>query len=316
MKKILCLMLSAVMFCCMLSGCRVEVEEQNGVGTAGYFQYYLNADETELQKESYIPENEAAQFMIEECMQKIGGTDGAEGKKRLLPEGVSVDAYELGEDGVLAIDFNKKYSEMSRAREILARAGIVKTFTQIPGVRAVYFQVEGSPLTNSKGEVIGEMNADAFVSYPGEDMDAYRNETFTLYFADKSGKRLIKEERKLYYRRNLPKERVVLEQLSAGPMNKGNYPTVPENLGINDITVADQICYIDLDRNFLDYAADISPEISVYSIVNSITDACEVDKVQISIEGDVEGLLLDDMELYKFYEKNEELVLETESHDN
>lgn len=316
MKKILCAMLSAVIFCCVLGGCQVEVEEQSSVGTAGYYQYYLNADETKLLKESYIPENEAAQFMIEECMQKIGGSDSTEGRKRLLPEEVSADTYELGEDGVLSIDFNGKYSDMSRAREILARAGIVKTFTQIPGVRAVRFLVEGSPLTNSKGEVIGEMNADTFVSYPGEDMDAYRNETFTLYFADKSGKRLIKEERKLYYRRNLPKERVVLEQLSAGPMNKGNYPTVPENLGINDITVADRICYIDLDRNFLDYAADMSPEISVYSVVNSVVDACEVDKVQISIEGNVEGLLLDDMELYKFYEKNEELVLNTEKQDS
>lgn len=317
MKKKLCRILSAVLvFSFFLSGCQVEVEDQQNVGTAGYFRFYLNADETELQKEPYTPENESSQTMIEECMQNISGSDAAEGKFLLLPEEVKVNAYELGEDGVLSMDFNEKYMDMSRTREYLARAGIVKTFTQIPGVRAVDFFVEGNPLTDTRGETIGEMNSDMFVSYPGEDMDAYRNETFTLYFSDKSGKRLVKEERKLYYKRNLPKERVVLEQLSMGPMNKGNYPTVPENLGINDITISDRICYIDLNRSFFNYVMDVSTEIPVYSIVNSIIDACEVDKVQISIDGSVEGQFFDGMDLYKFYEKNDKLVLKTEVQDS
>lgn len=312
MKRILCIIFSLLFACVLLGGCQVEIEGQQNTGTAGYFVYYLSADGSELQKEPYVPENEASQTLVEEFIEVLGGQQDENGHIGLLPEETVINAYELGEDGVLAIDFNAKYSSMAKAREILVRAGIVMMFVQVPGVRAVSFSVDGSPLTDLKGQKIGEMNADTFVSYPGEGMDAYRNETFILYFADKTGKKLVKEERKLYYRRSLPKERVVLEQLSAGPMNKGNYPTVPENLGINDITIADRICYIDLDRSFLDYAMeDIAPEIPVYSIVNSVIAACEVDKVQISVEGSVDGLLLDSMELDKFYESNEELVLET-----
>lgn len=311
MKKIISVIFSMLVLCALLVGCQVETEEKQNVGAGEYFVYYLSVDGTELQKEPYNPENEAPQSLLDEFVQILSSQQDGEGYIRLLPEETVINTYGLGEDGVLSIDFSIKYSNMAKTREILTRAGIVKMFVQIPGVRAVSFFVDGSPLTDSKGQNIGEMNGDTFVSYPGEEMDAYRNETFILYFTDKTGEKLVKEERKLYYRRNLPKERVVLEQLSAGPMNKGNYPTVPENLGINDITVADRICYIDLDRSFLDYAMDdIAPEIPVYSIVNSITAACEVDKVQISIEGSVDGLLLDSMELNKFYESNEDLVLE------
>ncbi len=61
------------------------------------------------------------------------------------------------------------------------------------------------------------MTDSTFVEVSKKNEDNYRYDTFTLYFADKSGKRLLKETRNVYYRRTLPKERVVLEQLAKGP---------------------------------------------------------------------------------------------------
>ena len=62
-------------------------------------------------------------------------------------------------------------------------------------------------------------------------MDSYRYDTFTLYFTDKSGQKLVKEKRNIYYRRTLPKESVVLEQLAKGPMEEGHYPVILRSLG-------------------------------------------------------------------------------------
>lgn len=307
MKKILCMICLGAVLCLSLLGCRTKGESAQSQGGTEYYSYYVSVDETELLKEDYTPSDETAQTMLLELMNLIS-SDELENGICLLPKEVSINQYKTGEDGVLVIDFNARYKKLSRAREILVRAGIVKTFVQVPGIRAVRFTVNEKPLLNEREQEIGEMNADSFAAYPGEDMDAYRNETFTLYFADKSGEQLVEETRKLYYKRSLKKERVVLEQLAKGPMIKGHYPTIPENFGINDITVSDRICYLDLDRSFLDYTSEVSPEISVYSIVNSITSACEVDKVQISVEGAVEGTFLEGVELYKFYEKNEDLV--------
>ena len=51
---------------------------------------------------------------------------------------------------MLVIDFSAQYHEMSRAREVLTRAGIVKTFLQVPDIHRVRFTVEGQELTDSR----------------------------------------------------------------------------------------------------------------------------------------------------------------------
>ena len=141
-------------------------------------------------------------------------------------------------------------------------------------------------------------------------------DTFTLYFADKSGKRLLKETRNVCYRRTLPKERVVLEQLAKGPLEDGHYATIPENTMAINVITADRICYLDLNSEFQDAALDVAENISVYSVVNSIVDSCEADKVQISIEGNSGGNFQKNLPLYKFYEKNKDLVIPDEDEES
>ena len=114
----------------------------------------------------------------------------------------------------------------------------------------------------------------------------------------------------MYYRRNLPRERVVLEQLARGPLDEGHYPTIPSNSVAISVTTADRICYINMNSAFQEDALDVAEDISVYSIVNSILDSCEADRVQISIEGSTEGNYGSSMPLYNFYQKNEDLIMQ------
>ena len=55
---------------------------------------------------------------------------------------------------------------MSRTRELLVRAGIVKIFLQVPGVESVEICVGKKPLTDTRGEEVGVMNNDTFVEFP------------------------------------------------------------------------------------------------------------------------------------------------------
>ena len=208
-------------------------------------------------------------------------------KVALLPENVSVSSYDL-QDNLLIIDFSKEYSEMSKVREVLTRDGIVQTFLQIPDIAKIRFTVAGQPLKDSRNQEIGDMTDSTFVEVSKKNEDNYRYDTFTLYFADKSGKRLLKETRNVYYRRTLPKERVVLEQLAKGPLEDGHYATIPENTMAINVITADRICYLDLNSEFQDAALDVAENISVYSVVNSIVDSCEADKVQIPLKETVE----------------------------
>ena len=72
--------------------------------------------------------------MVKDLMQRLG-KKAREGEDiNLLPEEVSINSYNL-QDNLLVIDFNGQYSKMSRAREILVRAGVVKTFCRCRGLR-------------------------------------------------------------------------------------------------------------------------------------------------------------------------------------
>lgn len=308
MKKIVSMILSVVLMCAALTGCTVETREDNKDAANRYYFYYLNKDATGLAREKYIPEEERADFMLKDLMQRLNNK-AMEGERiNLLPEEVEMTSYNIA-GSTLVIDFNSSYYKMSRAREILVRAGVVKTFLQVPGFTSVQFTVNGKELLDSREQPVGNMMSGSFTNISGTDTDAYCYGTFTLYFTNKSGKRLVEEQRTVRYKRSIPKERVILEQLMKGPMEKGNYPTIPENTGILSVLTADRICYVNVDTVFSAYALDVSDKIPIYSVVNSLLASIEADKVQITVGDDKEGIFGERMPLYRFYEKNDDLVV-------
>ena len=307
MKKKIFMIISVLMLCLLAGGCSVEVQNDPNTQSV-YYLYDISADETQLEKVDYNPEETTAEYMLKDMMQQMNQKEDDVERISLLPDDVQMNYSVEGE--VLVVNFNSQYTQMSKAREILVRAGVVKTFLQVPGISAVRFTVENQDLTDSKGESVGEMTADTFAEFSGNEPDAYCSTTFTLYFTDKDGQNLVKEQRTVRYRRSIPKERIVLEQLMKGPMEKGHYPTIPENTEILDVTIADRICYVAFDRVFSSYALDVSEKIPVYSVVNTLLDALEADKVQITVgASDKLDIFGQKMSLYRFYEKNDKLVV-------
>lgn len=307
MKKKIFMIITVLMLCLLAGGCSVEVQNDPNTQSV-YYLYDISADETQLEKVDYNPEETTAEYMLKDMMQQMNQKEDDVERISLLPDDVQMN-YSV-EDDVLVVNFNSQYTQMSKAREILVCAGVVKTFLQVPGISAVRFTVENQDLTDSKGESVGEMTADTFAEFSGNEPDAYCSTTFTLYFTDKDGQNLVKEQRTVRYRRSIPKERIVLEQLMKGPMEKGHYPTIPENTEILDVTIADRICYVAFDRVFSSYALDVSEKIPVYSVVNTLLDALEADKVQITVgASDKLDIFGQKMSLYRFYEKNDKLVV-------
>ena len=307
MKKKIFMIITVLMLCLLAGGCSVEVQNDPNTQSV-YYLYDISVDETQLEKVDYNPEETTAEYMLKDMMQQMNQKEDDVERISLLPDDVQMNYSVEGE--VLVVNFNSQYTQMSKAREILVRAGVVKTFLQVPGISAVRFTVENQDLTDSKGESVGEMTADTFAEFSGNEPDAYCSTTFTLYFTDKDGQNLVKEQRTVRYRRSIPKERIVLEQLMKGPMEKGHYPTIPENTEILDVTIADRICYVAFDRVFSSYALDVSEKIPVYSVVNTLLDALEADKVQITVgASDKLDIFGQKMSLYRFYEKNDKLVV-------
>lgn len=310
MRKKISMIIAVLLSALLAAGCSVEVQESPKQKEAVYYLYDISADETELQKKPYFPEKTTSEYLLKDMMQKMNGAESNSADRiSLLPEGLQMSYSIEGE--TLVVNFNSEYSNMSRARELLVRAGIVKTFLQIPGLTSVRFTIDTEELTDSKGQAVGDMTADTFAEFTGNEPDAYCSDTFTLYFTDKEGRKLVKEQRTVRYKRSIPKERIVLEQLMKGPLEKGHYPTIPESAEVLDVTIADRICYVAFDRVFATYALDVSEKIPVYSVVNSLLDAVEADKVQITVgAADKLSTFGEKMDLYCFYERNDKLVVD------
>lgn len=309
MKKLFSAVLALVLACSLLTGCTVETQEEKvDSGSNQYYLYYVNKDETKVVKERYQPEQESAEFMLQDFTGILNAQEGSGDNLALLPSGVQLVTYRLNES-LLELEFNSDYSEMSRAREILVRSGVARTFLQIPGVTGIKIFIESEELKDSKGQAVGVIDGNTFVEMWGSDKDAYRYDTFTLYFTDKTGEHLVAEQRNVYYKRILPRERVILEQLAKGPMVKGHYPTIPQETEILGVEVSDDVCYVDFSSAFSDSGIDIPVNTMIYSVVNSLLDTASADKVQISVEGDTEATLSDGTSLYSLFSKNTDLVL-------
>lgn len=56
-------------------------------------------------------------------------------------------------------------------QEVLLRASVVRTLTQLDSISYVTFTVNSIPLVDSDDEIVGSMAADDFVENPGEQIN-------------------------------------------------------------------------------------------------------------------------------------------------
>ena len=310
MKRKLSAVIAVLLCISLLAGCSVETQDGKLESVSNqYYLYYVNSEETKLEKVRYEPEQESAEYMLADLSGILNSQEGSGENMALFPADVQLVSYRLNES-LLEVEFNSAYSSISRTREILVRAGTARTFLQIPGVTGVKFFVGGKELMDSKGQPVGTIDRNTFVELWGSDKDAYRYDTFTLYFTDSTGEHLVKEQRNVYYKRILPRERVILEQLAKGPMEKGHYPTLSQDTEILSVEISDNVCYVDFSSAFINSGLELPVTTVIYSVVNSLMDTVSVEKVQILVDGKSDASLADGTSLYQLFEANADLVVE------
>lgn len=300
-KKVTAVLLFLLgLFC--LWGCNQEEQESK------YHLYYLSQEESRVVAEDYTPQASRETDLIQEFLDKLK-EEPPEELQPLLPQGVEINESALA-DKVLNLDMNSAYLEMDSTREILTRAGLVRTFTQISDISAVTITVNGTALKNADGTAVGRMTQESFVENSGKQINDYKYISMNLYFADSTGEKLVGESRSLYYSSNVPLERVVVEQLIKGPKESGHLATLPAETKILGVSLADNICYVNLDSSFEGEVAGVQPETTIYSIVNTLVSVCGVEEVQISVNGDTKVNFRDEIELDQFFKSDPGMLQE------
>lgn len=279
-RKILLIFVGICLACTTVS-CAKRTEVKKGDS----YIYCLNSDRTGLKKVVYqVKEKDplkAAETMVEELKKPAEEIEYTPP----IPNEVSVKHYNL-EGGILYLDFNAEYKQMPAVEETLVRAALVKSLVQIRGINSVWIRVEGADLTDRSGQVLGYLNEDDFVQSEGASPGSYQTETVTLYFSNDAGDALREQTMEVRYNSNVSKEKMIVERLMKGPQKSSAKATINPDTNLLSVTTKDGICYVNFDKTFLKGAYEVKPQVTIYSLVNSLVQGTGVGKVQISINGE------------------------------
>ncbi len=303
MKKWLGVICLLLVFLCIL-GCNNgnDETEQNTVRL-----YYLNREETAIIPVEYVLKTEDREDAVAELVEQMRAEPEENELKPTISAGIEIYSIRMSDDKLI-IDFAKTYKDMQPTTEILVRAAIVRTVTQIEGVKTVEFEIEGETMIDHAGIVVGSMNKDQFIDNTGTEINAYQEVTLQLYFANADGTALVPVTRKVEYNTNISLEKLVMEQLIKGPEVTGGNPTINPATKIINVTVNDGICYVNLDQTFLTQVYTVNSDVTIYSIVNSLVELDDVNKVQILVNGQSEVSYRESINLNTTFGRNLDLV--------
>lgn len=290
----------------LLAGCSSEEPQGTPIDIS-----YLNKNETKLVMETHYLTSTDTKDMIVEVLTLLCSVPDNKELKATLTSGINVITYSYDGEQVI-VSLGEKYRELSRTTEVLTRAALVRSLTNIPEVNYVMLTVNGESLTDMSGNAIGIMTSDMFVNNAGAQVETVDSTvTLRLYFANEEGSGLVAVNRELAHNAdvsNVPMEKLVVEQLISGPVNGETWPTISPDTKLVNITVRDNICYLTFDSAILTAVNNVTTDVTIYSIVNSLVELSNINKVQISIDGNKDGKFRDKYEASTVFERNLSLV--------
>lgn len=272
--------------------------------------YYVDVDENELVQAEYMRTSTEVIKSVEELIEALENPDDPKKFSSAIPENVEIEDFRIN-GKQLELVFSEEYYEMNKSREVLLRGAVVQTMVQIPNINYVSFYIGDDNLKDSSGSVVGLMCAEDFVQNIGSSLKSYQSTDLNLYFASKEGTTLNIEKRTdIHYNINTSIEKLVVEQLMKGTTSDKRSSTISSSVKLLSVSVKDGICYVNFDSAFLSSGYDRKPEVTVYSIVNSIIANGNATKVQILVEGSSDVTYMGSMSLRNPLEWNANLIEE------
>ena len=115
-----------------------------------------------------------------------------------------------------------------------------------------------------------------------------RQTMISLYFVNPESNTLVPEARRVDAKALLENPyKVMVELLIEGPKNEKLIKSLPEGTKVNSATLKNNVVELDLSKEFIDNQTDDAEKasLSIYSIVNTLTELNEVNSVKILIDG-------------------------------
>lgn len=300
MKKQLFILIAVSLMIFILCACERDDKKTEGIPVD---IYYIDTKTSGLVKEEYDMIGKDTNEQIAELLAKLKG----EPKNLVYRSAMAANVtytFTLNKDKSLTIDFNSAYSQQTGVAEVLCRAVIVKTLTQIKGVDYIQFTVNGSPLVDSNGAFVGTLTADDFI----DSMETSTTFRVKLYFANRTGDKLIEYDSDIKYSGTSSIEEMVINQLINGPTELGLYDTIPEGTVLLNISKSEGICTVDFNEMFLEKLPNITEDVAIYSVVNTLVELPDIKKVQFTINSKTVKTYWENTAFDTMYERNLDII--------
>ena len=254
--------------------------------------YYLDMLQNKLVSEEHLIDNGDPRAVLEETLIMFASDSknasyvntSSEHTKFLVPPKI-INGKRL------EFDFTEDYHNMSAVEEMFFRGALVWTVTSLEFIKEVQIYVNGKSLISATGTPVGILTRDNFIVSPVISPEKIELKEVTLYFADKGRTGLKAEKRTIQVgAQELP--RYVIEELILGPESAGLSSAIPTETRVRDVKIDQNICYVSLNGDFISRHVDDenAQRLTIYSIVNSLTELDNINKVQFLVEvGKIEG---------------------------
>lgn len=151
-----------------------------------------------------------------------------------------------------------------------------------------------------------QQGAEAEEQQPGDAQTEMRE--IVLYFADESNSHLEQEKRSIPKTEGIA--RATIGELIFGPQSQGLMPTIPAATILEDINIRDGICTVDFSSELVDNhpGGAGNEELTVYSIVNTLTQFPGVEQVRILVDGKEIASIAGHVDVSEAMARNDEII--------
>ena len=252
--------------------------------------YYLDSEENNIVYENVSVSGAEIEDKVIKIIEKMKSSASNSAYKSAIPQDVKFNSVSV-KNGVAIVDFSKDIYDCDRLTAVLLRAALVNSLTSVVGVNSVLITVNDEPYLENGNEVGAIHSTDVVTDVYGE---TTTTKHIKLYFSSGDGLFLVPEMREVVISDKESLELTVVKELLKGPSEDELTKTMPTETKILSVETKEGVCFVNLSQDFITKhtGGTAAEAVTVYSVVNSLIELENIEKVQFLIEGQKSELFI------------------------
>ncbi|MEA4964513.1 MAG: GerMN domain-containing protein [Oscillospiraceae bacterium] len=220
-----------------------------------------------------------------------------------FPTGTIVSSHSL-ENGLLSLQLSGSFASLTGVNLSLALSCIGLTFSQLEDVDSVEVSAKNQLLGGKQSILLRK--GDILLT---DNSLALAETTLNIYYSDADSRYLIPQEVKTKLETTEEQAAYAISLLGQAPESGALRTTLPENTEILDLSIEDGLCIVDFSADFLQNRPETDSEerMTILSIVDTLTEFQEINRVQFYVEGEVLSTYYH-MDLSLVYQRDENAI--------